>query len=179
MVVKSVVRLDDSRFPNGDVFNVRATVALQNGYVGKLGAVEAANRDIRALVAPISTDKIVLVANPAMIYDNGRLGSGLENQYEMEANEAVRAYGLRETYELGISREGITLIGAAAVAGNYVVVADGTHKLKEITAAAYAALATKPAFAGKIIREDAVGGALAVNVSQTPTTYVVFEVVSN
>ncbi|HLG28140.1 MAG TPA: hypothetical protein VI423_10175 [Paenisporosarcina sp.] len=181
-MAKSVVRLDNVKAVyTGNIFSVKTAAVLENGFVGKLGANDPVERDVYALEAPVAADKVVLIANPAMIYDNARLGSGLENQYQMEIDEIVRAYELEARDKVGISREGIVTIavGGAAVAGNYIVVADGTYKLKEITVAAYDALVTKPAFAAKVIREDAVGGALSINTTQTPTTYVVIEVVQN
>lgn len=169
MANKSVVRLDDSRFPNADTFSVRATVELENGFVGKLGEIEAGNADARALETPAAGDSLVLIANPAMIYDNGRLGSGLEVNYFMEAGELVRAYNPRPTFVFGVSKEGIN---GTAVVGEYLVAGAG-HKLVPS--------ATKPAtgFAAKVVREDSVGGMLTINAAQTPVVYVVVEVVQN
>lgn len=168
-VKKSVVRLDDSRFPNSDVFSVRGTEILENGFVGKLGAIEVGNRDVRALEVPAAGDELVLIANPAMIYDNARLGSATEDQYEMAAGEVVRAYGLRKTLTFGVSKEGIN---GTHVIGEYLVAGAG-HKLVPS--------ATLPAtgFAALVVREDAAGGALSINAPQTPTIYVVLEVVQN
>lgn len=168
-VKKSVVRLDDSRFPNGDVFSVRGTVELENGFVGKLGEIEKGNPDVRGLEAPGSGDTVVLIANPAIIYDNSRLGSGLENQYSMEASEVVRAYGLRPTFVFSVSKEGIN---GTAVVGEYVT-ADAGYRLTPA--------GMKPAngFAAKVVRIEKIGGALSLNVTQQPTEYVVLEVVQN
>lgn len=169
MAKRSVVRLDDYRFPNGDVFSVRATEVLENGFVGKLGEVEAGNRDIRALEKPKAGDSLVLIANPALIYDNNRMGSDVETNYFMEAGEAVRVYGLRPTMKFAVSKEGIN---GTPVVGQYLVAGAG-HKLVPS--------ATVPAtgFAAKIVREEPVGGALSINLTQTPTTYVVVDVVQN
>lgn len=185
MVVKSVVRLDKVKSVyGGNTFSCRTADIVENGFVGHLGAVEAANRDIHALVKPLTAtlvDSLVLIANPAMIYDNARLGTGLENLYQMEIGEAVRAYEIQKYDTFAVSREGITTlaVGGAAVAGNYVIAANASYKLTEITKAAYDALVTKPAFSAKIIREDVVGGLAALNGTQTPTTYVVVEVLAN
>lgn len=171
MAKRSIVRLDDYRFPNGDVFSVRAKVELENGFVGKLGEVEEGNRDVRALETPTAGDSLVLIANPALVYDNARLGSGDETNYFMEAGEVVRAYGLRPTMKFSVSEEGIN---GTAVEGEYIIAGAG-HKLE--------ASATIPegatGFVGKVIRKDVVGGALAVNVTQTPTTYVVIDTIQN
>ena len=169
MANKSVVRLDDSRFPNADTFSVRAEVELENGFVGKLGAIEEGNADARALETPVAGDSLVLIANPAIIYDNGRQGSGLEVNYVMKAGKLVRAYNPRPTFVFGVSKEGIN---GTAVVGEYLVSGAG-HKLVPS--------ATLPAtgFAAKVVREDAVGGMLTINTTQTPVVYVVMEVVQN
>lgn len=182
-MAKSKVRLDKlkSVYNDSSIHSVRSTNVLENGFVGHIGDIEAGNRDINALVTPSATtadQPIVLVANPALVYDNNRLGSGLESNYEMPAGEAVRAYEVTKNDVFSVSREGLVLLGAAAVEDNYVVTGTG-NKLVEISATDFAALTEKPAFVGKIAREDAVGGALAINVSQTPTTYVVIQVISN
>lgn len=169
MAVKSVVRLDDARFPNGDVYSVRSTEILENGFVGKLGDIEAGNPDVRKLEVPAAGDSLVVIANPAMIYDNARLGAGKENQYEMEAGEVVRAYGLRETFVFAISKEGVN---GTAVVGEYLVAGAG-HKLVPS--------ATIPAtgFAAKVVRKDVVGNKISLNVAQAPTEYIVLDVVQN
>lgn len=168
-IKRGVVRLDDYRFPNGDVFSVRAESELENGFVGVLGDVETENRDIRKLEPSTAGASLVLIANPALIYDNNRLGSDVETNYYMEAGEAVRAYGLRPTMKFAISREAIN--GVANV-GEYLVAGAG-HKLVPATEV------PATGFAAKVVREEPVGGALAVNVSQEPTIYVVLDVVQN
>lgn len=168
----SVVRLDDPRFatPHTDVFSVRAEDKLENGFVGVLGDVEEDNRDIRKLEKPTAGAKLVLIANPALVYDNARLGSGLETEYEMKAGEAVRAYGLHPTYVFSVSEEGID---GAAEAGKYVtagtdyklVVSDDAPEVE--------------GFIGKIVRIDTVGGALSANITQSPAKYVVIDTIQN
>jgi len=170
MANKSVVRLDKVKSVyNGNIFSVRSAVALENGFVGKLGDIEAANRDVHALVAPVALDKLVLIANPALVYDNARLGSGLENQYAMEANEVVRAYELAANDVVGIAKEGVN---GTALVGQYLVAGAGFKLVPS---------ATKPAsgFAAKVVRLETVGGTYALNATQVPTVYVVIEVLQN
>jgi len=169
-MAKSVVRLDNVKSVyTGNIFSVKIAAVLENGFVGKLGNIDANNRDVHALVAPAALDKLVLIANPAMIYDNARMGTGYENQYQMEIGEVVRAYELAARDKVGIAKEGIN---GTAVVGQYLIAGAG-YKLVPS--------ATLPAsgFAAKVIREDVVGGALSINTTQTPTTYVVIEVVQN
>lgn len=170
MANKSVVRLDNVKSVyTGHNFSVRATVELENGFVGALGDVEVNNRDVHALEAPGTGDSIVLIANPALIYDNARLGSGAENKYFMEAGECVRAYEIAKHDTFSVSQEGIN---GTAVVGQYVT-ADAGYKLTPA--------ATKPAtgFAAKVVRFDTVGGAFSLNTIQTPTVYAVLEVIQN
>ena len=165
---RACVRLDDYRFPNTDIFSVRINGEMENGFVGKLGDVEANNRDIRTLETPVAGDSLVLIANPALNYDESRL-AGLETNYYMEAGDAVRAYTPRPTMKFAITKEAIN--GTHTV-GEYLVAGAG-HKLVPSD--------TVPAtgFAAKIIREEPVGGALAINVTHEPTVYVVLDVVQN
>lgn len=173
MAKKSVVRLDDPRFAgrDADVFSVRSDKTLQNGFVGKLGNVEEGNRDIRALEETATGDSVVLVANPALVYDNNRLGSGHESEYEMEAKEAVRAYGLHPTYVFSVSEEAIE---GTAVVGEYLVAGTGNKLVPLDTLTG-----SETGFVGKVVREDTVGGALALNVTQTPTKYIVIDTIQN
>lgn len=165
---RAAVRLDDYRFPNSDVFSVRLENEAENGFVGKLGDVEANNRDVRKLETPAAGDSLVLIANPALNYDESRL-AGLETNYYMEAGDAVRAYGLKPTMKFAITKEAIE--GTHTV-GEYLVAGAG-HKLVPS--------ATVPAtgFAAKVVREEPVGGALSINVTNDPTVYVVLDIVQN
>ena len=170
-VNKSVVRLDDPRFANTDVYSVRSANALQNGFVGKLGEVEDGNRDIRELKDTATGDSIVLVANPALPYDNARLGSAQETDYEMEANEAVRAYGVKPTFVFSVSKEAIE---GAAVVDQYLVAGAG-NKLVPLAAL----LGSETGFVGKVVRKDKVGGALSLVTKQEATEYIVIDTIQN
>lgn len=169
MVKKSVVRLDDSRFPNTDIYNVRLKNEAENGFVGKLGEIEATNRDVRTLETPAAGDSIVLIANPAIIYDNARQGTDVESNYFMEADEVVTAYAPKPTFVFSVSEEGID---GAAVEGEYVIAAAGNKLAVSDTAPA-------TGFVGKVVRFDTVGGALSLNVAQKPTRYVVIDTIQN
>ncbi|MFS0643683.1 hypothetical protein [Siminovitchia sp. 179-K 8D1 HS] len=168
---RSTVRLDDPRFASGDVYSVRAEVELENGFVGVLGDIEEDNRDIRKLETPQAGDSLVIIANPALIYDNARLGSDQETNYFMEAGEAVRAYKPHATYVFSVSEEGIE---GKAEKGKYLVAGKGNKLV-----VADAAPEDATGFVGKVIRKDVVGGALSVNVQQSPTTYVVIDTIQN
>lgn len=168
-VKRARVRLDDSRFPNTDIYNVRSENELENGFVGVLGDVEEANLDVYKLDTPTAESSIVLIASPAMVYDNNRLGSGGEDEYFMEAGRVVRAYGLKPSFIFSVTKEALT---ATATKGEYVVVGN-TNKLEP------ASVLPDKGFAAKVVGEELIGGALSLAVTQEPTKYVVLQVVQN
>lgn len=168
-VKRARVRLDDSRFPNGDLYSVRSENELENGFVGVLGDVEVDDLDVRKLITPTAESSLVLIASPAMVYDNNRMGTGGEEDYFMEAERAVRAYGLHEHYIFSVTKEAID---GTAVKDEYLVSGAGNKLVPSAT------VPTK-GFAAKVIKEENVGGAYSLAVTQTPTTYVVLQVVQN
>lgn len=165
MAKKSVIRIDDNL---STVFNVRITGEYENGFVGKLGDYEDANLDVRALATATSTDSIVIVGNPAIVYDNGRPLSGLETEYTMQSGEVVRAYKPEVGRKISISLEGFT----GDVAKGNLVAADG-KKLKVVASAP----ATGTYF--KVVKLETVGGALTLNAPDAnhTVTYAVLDTV--
>lgn len=149
MAKKSVIRIDDNL---STVFNVRITGEYENGFVGKLGDYEQANLDVRALEPATSTDSIVIVGNPAIVYDNARPLSGLETEYSMQSGEVVRAYKPEVGKKISISLEGFT----GDVAAGNLVAADG-KKLKVV------AQAPDSGTYFKVVKLESVGGALSLN----------------
>lgn len=168
---RSTVRLDKVKSVyTGNTFSIRSTVELENGFFVKLGDVEEANIEVNGMTVPVAEDKLVLIANPAIIYDNtARLGADQERFYFMEKGEVVRGYEINENDVLAVSKLGIE---GTAVKGEYLVAGAG---LKLVPSASPA---TK-GFTAKVIRFDKIGGALSINLTQDPTEYVVMEVISN
>ncbi|PLR72309.1 hypothetical protein [Bacillus sp. UMB0728] len=174
-MANSVVRLDKLKSVyGGHIFSVRAAEEMQNGFVAHLGNLEDGEREVYAIDKPatatIAEKGLVLIANPAINYDE-RLRS--EQDYKIEAGEAVRAYELNERDIFSVTKEGLSLIGADAVKGNYVVAQNGSFKLKEV-----ATLTGDEAFVGKIVRQDQIGTS-TIAASGRILTYVVIEVVKN
>ena len=171
--IRSVVRLDDQRFSGAreDVYSLRVSDEVENGFVLKVGDVEDGNRDVREGVKPSAGDKIAIVAHHAHIYDTARRGDAEERYFYMEAGDVVRAYAPSPTYKFAVTEEGIE---GEAEKGKFVVSADG-YKLEVAD--------TEPVdatgFVGKIVRLDTVGGALSLNVTQKPTKYVVIDTIQN
>lgn len=167
MAKRSVLRLDNKL---QETYSVRVPVGqeFENGFVAKLGDVEKANLDVRGVAAPASGDSVVIIGNSAIVYDNNRIGTGLESEYFMKADEVVRAYKPEVNKLISVSLEGFV----TEPAEGDIVAAAGGYKLKTT--------ATPPAtgFKAKVVKLETVGGALAVNVTQTATTYVVLEVLS-
>lgn len=171
--LRSTVKLSKVKAVNtGHIYSIRATEELENGFVVKLGDIDKKNIEVHEMVkTTASTDKgLVLIANPAIVYDNARLGAGQERYYFMENGEVVRGYQLAENDVVGISKLGIE---GTPVEGEYLV-AGATTKLKHVSA--------DPAdggFLAKIIRIEKVGGALALNLTHDATEYVMVEIIRN
>lgn len=168
--LRSVVRLDKVKAVyTGNTFSIRTTQEMENGFVVKLGDIEADNRDVHEMVVPQAEDKLVVIANPAIIYDNSRLGTDQEKYYYMQEGEVVRGYELAPNDVFSVGELGIN--GTAKV-GEYLVAGNGVKLVPSDTPA------TK-GFCAKVLRKEAVGGALALNLDHAPTNYVVMEVLSN
>jgi len=179
-MANSVVRLDKLKSVyTGNIFSVRASEEMQNGFVAHLGALESGEREVYAIEKPttasVAEKGLVLIAHSPIIYDNARMAANSEQNYKIEADEVVRAYEVAPRDIFSVTKEGLTLIGADAVAGNYVVAQNGAFKLKEVDT-----LVGTEKFVGKIVRQDQVGTSIATGqFSGRILTYVVIEVVKN
>ena len=170
--LRSVVKMSKVKSVyNGHTFSIRTTQEMENGFVAKLGDIEENNIEVHGIVEPKTGDKgLVLIANPAIIYDNkARLGSDQERFYFMEADEVVRAYEIVENDVFGISKlgiDGVPVVGEYLVAGNgFKLVPSATPDLN--------------GFSAKVIRFEKVGGALSINLTHEATEYAMLEVISN
>lgn len=169
-VIRSMVRLDDVKSVyTGKNFSVRLKDEAENGFVVKLGDIEANNRDVHGAVKPVAEDKVVLIAEVPMIYDNNRLGTGQEKYFAMEAKEVVRAYELQANDKFSVTKQGIE---GDAIVGEYLVTGTGYKLVPSATVPANG-------FAAKVVREERVGGKFSLNVDHAPLEYVVMEVVQN
>lgn len=167
--LRSVVKLSKVKSVfTGHTYSIRATQALENGHVVKLGDLEATNIEVHGMAVPTANSSVVLIANPAIIYDNARLGADQERYYSMETGEVVRAYELSKGDVFGVTKIGVE---GTPVVGGYLVTGT-TTKLK------YSATAATGGFCAKIIRFDRVGGAMSLNVEQAAAEYVMVEVLS-
>lgn len=180
MMANSVVRLDKVKSVyGGHIYSVRAVEEMQNGFVAHLGSLEAGEREVYSIEKPstasIPEKGVVLIAHSPIVYDNARMTSNSEQNYKIEVGETVRAYELVPHDIFSVTKEGLSLIGSDAVAGNYVVAQNGSFKLKEV-----ATLTGDEKFVGKIIRQDQVGTTVATGqFGGRILTYVVIEVVKN
>jgi len=179
-MANSVVRLDKLKSVyNGNLFSVRAPEEMQNGFVAHLGALESGQREVYGIAKPttasVAEKGLVLIAHSPIVYDNARASSKSEQAYKIEADEVVRAYEIDARDIFSVTKDGLTLIGDDAVAGNYVVAQNGSFKLKEV-----ATLAGTEKFVGKIIRQDQIGTSVATGqFAGRILTYVVIEVIKN
>ena len=169
MTKRSVLRLDN-KLQNTYSVRVPANQTFENGFVAKLGDVEKANLDVRGVSGATKGDSVVIIGNPAIVYDNNRIGTGFENEYFMKAGEVVRAYKPEVNKLISISLEGFVtepeegdIVAAAATAGFKFY---------------FAATAPTTGSKAKVVKIETVGGALAVNATHSGTTYAVLEVLS-
>lgn len=169
--LRSTVRLDKVKSVyTGNTFSIRATEELENGFFVKLGDIEPQNIEVHGMAVPQAEDRLVLIANPAIIYDNtARMGADQERFYFMETGEMVRGYELVENDVIGINELGID---GNAVEGEYLVAGAGLKLVPSATPA------TK-GFTAKVIRKETIGGVLSLNLTQNPTKLVVMEVITN
>ncbi|AZV43718.1 hypothetical protein BAOM_3109 [Peribacillus asahii] len=152
-MANSVVRLDKVKSTGvGHIYSVLAPEALQNGFVAALKGLKAGEREIYEIEKAGTTKPVVLIANPAINYDNARQGANSEQEYSIANGEVVRAYELQKTDIFSVTEEGLTLLGTDLVVGNYVIGDASTYKLKESTT-----VAGTEAFVGKIVRIDTLG----------------------
>jgi hypothetical protein len=175
-MANSVVRLDKLKSVyGGHIYNVLAPEAMQNGFVAALKGLKDGEREVYE-IEKAGTDKpVVLIAHSPIIYDDARMASKSEQNYSIEADEVVRAYEVNKHDIFSVTKEGVDLIGADAVAGNYVVAQAGSFKLQEVDT-----LAGTEAFVGKIVRQDQIGTTIATGqFGGRILTYVVIEVIKN
>lgn len=176
-MANSVVRLDKLKaVQGGHIYSVLAPEALQNGFVAALKGLKTGEREIYEIEKAGTTKPVVLIANPAIIYDNARQGANSEQNYVIENGEIVRGYELQPRDIFSVTKEGLTLLATDAVVGNYVVGDGATFKLKE------AAAVTTETFVGKIVRIDTVGTTVSTGQAGAVgrvLTYVVIEVQKN
>lgn len=115
---------------------------LENGMLVVLdGDIDVENRSIKT---PTATDKVALVLDVILPYDESTTEAGFEVYYNFEAGRSVRAYELFENDRFAIIDYLVTapLAGAGkpCVVGNYLV-ADANRKYKEVDADSFDASA--------------------------------------
>ncbi|WP_310877156.1 hypothetical protein [Priestia megaterium] len=178
----SAVRLDKVRSVyDGHLESLRhETLDIDNGSVVMVGDFLEGEREVRKAVVPatatIDTTPLVLVSAPEINYSEYRTVDGALGAVTNEKQFPFRAYRLEKGDIFSVSKDALTLIGASAVNGNYVVAQNGSVKLKET--------ATKGTekFVGKIVATEAIGTATFVGANGSVgrvTELVVIEVIQN
>ncbi|MGF6375107.1 hypothetical protein M2140_000141 [Clostridiales Family XIII bacterium PM5-7] len=125
-------------YGGGHIYSVVADEVLENGMLVTLGAViDAENYKVET---PDADSKVVLVANPALIYDQSTKAAQEEIYYFIEGGTPARAYDLMENDRFAIVDYLVTepLAGAdqPVEKGNFLVC--GTdRKYKEVAAAGF------------------------------------------
>ncbi len=110
------------------VISVQNTVAMDNGSLVVLGAVNTGNPDVRNVTTAVdvTVDEVVLVHAPEIIEVNGlRVPLTDVTQFTNPANRPCRAYRLKVGDRITITDDGIT---GTTVANQYVVPVNGAMK---------------------------------------------------
>lgn len=153
---------------SGRCFDFQATSDMENGSVVTNGGLVTGERNIYMANTPatatLATDKAYLVANPAWNYDDCSVMNQNDDHYINKAGMPFRAYELREHDKFKVTDYSIEKTADFAV-GQFVGLADGSHKLK-----ASAAAPTDSAFVGKVIAIDALDFAYAIGSAGTALT---------
>lgn len=102
---------------------------MENGMVVKKGDLVEGELEIYAAEAPAAGDEVILVANPALIYDS-KLAKD-EANYFIEEGMPARAYQLIPTDRYCVSDYMITALAEEVVVGNYVT-ASADRKYTEV-----------------------------------------------
>lgn len=168
----SVVRLDDIKSRHvGRNYSVRvpdtftAENPLQNGNVVTIDKREVGNLDVHTVKEPVAGDSVVLIAEVALVYDNKR--DTTEKDFFMVGGEVVRGYELSKHDLISISKQGFVDPTATFAEGETVV--PSGYKLDKGAAGATGTVFT-------VVKEEKVGGWLAVGATQAGTDYVILEV---
>lgn len=175
--MRSVLRKDkvnSTYFGGGHIHNVVINdLELENGFVVKLGDFLTGERELReALVPTGAEDKVVLISHPEVMYDESKLSSNSLQKFYREEGQATRAMDLTAGDIISISKEGLTLLGADAVVGNYVIPQAGSAKLAES-----ATVAGTEGFVGKIIGNEPIGTATMVGEAGSVSRVIDFVVI--
>ena len=163
----SVVRLDDLKSRHvGRNYSVRVPVGktLENGNVAKVLKREVDNLDVHTIEEATAGDSVILIAEVALVYDNNRIGTGLEKNFIMKEGEVVRGYELAVHDLVSVSLEGFV----TEPAEGDIIVPNG-FKLDKGSAPA-----TGTYF--EVVKIEQVGGWLTIGTNQTPTKYAIMEV---
>lgn len=117
----------------GHIFSVVDEAnAMENGTIVALGdPVEKTGNEEYKAATPVKGSQVVLIANPALIYDQSTTAGQAEYNYQIEAGDSARAYTLAPRDMYGVSEYLITKAsGDKVTAGNLVVAKD--RKYQEI-----------------------------------------------
>lgn len=114
----------------GHIFSVvDSAAAMENGTIVALGdPVETSGNEEYKATTPTKGSQVVLIANPALIYDQSTTVGQAEYNYVIEAGKSARAYTLVPRDMYAISDYLITPVAAKVVAGNLVVAKDRKYQ---------------------------------------------------
>lgn len=118
---------------DGHIYSVVDTEnELENGMIVKLG--DLIDRENHEISTPADADKIVLILDVIVPYNQTTTVAGYEVYYNFAKGKSVRAYNIIEHDRYSIIDYMVTTLageGKPAVKGNYLV-SDGNRKYKEV-----------------------------------------------
>ena len=121
---------------DGHIYSVIDTEnELENGMIVKLGKL--IDRENHEISDPADGDKVVLILDVIIPYDQSTTMAGYEVFYNFAKGKSVRAYNLIEHDRFSVIDYMVTSIAGdnkPAVKGNYIV-SNGDRKYKEVAAA--------------------------------------------
>lgn len=108
-------------YGTGHIHSVKCPATAQNGFALKLG--DLTTNEVREATLAGASDKIVLLAEPALKYEQISTASQAEWYFCPEKDSLVRAYDVVKDDRFAVSSECVG--SGTATKGSYVTVADG------------------------------------------------------
>lgn len=128
-------KINTTYLGGGHIFSVVDEAdAMENGMIVALGdPLETSGNEEYKAATPTKGSQVVLIANPALIYDQSTTVGQAEYNYQIEAGKPARAYSLIPRDMYGVSEYLITKVAGTTVTAKNLVVAKD-RKYQELAA---------------------------------------------
>jgi hypothetical protein len=112
-----------------------STDALENGFIVFKGGLVSGEKEIytavKPLTASLNTESVYLIKAPEINYDESSYSKKQLGQFRTEANVPTRGYEIGKNDIIEISYDALTLLGADATVGNFLIAQNNSYKLAE------------------------------------------------